>query len=51
MVPIITGASGAVSKYIEKWLPETGVTRCLESLQRAYTVMLGIVYLPTFSEI
>ena len=42
MVPIIIGASGTVSKYIEKWLPATGVTCRLESLQRAYTVILGI---------
>ena len=35
MVPIIISALGTVSKYIEKWLAEIGVTYHLESLQRA----------------
>ena len=36
VVPIITGALGTVSKDIEKWLAEFGVTCRLESLQRAF---------------
>ena len=35
VVPIIIGALGTVSKNIEKWLAEIGVTCHLESLQRA----------------
>ena len=35
VVPVIMGALGTVSKDIEKWLAEIGVTCCLESLQRA----------------
>ena len=35
VVPFIIGALGTVSKDIEKWLAEIGVTCRLESLQRA----------------
>ena len=35
VVPVITGALGTVSKDIEKWLAETGVTCSLEALQTA----------------
>ena len=35
MVPVINGALGTVSKDIEKWLAEIGVTCRLESLQEA----------------
>ena len=35
VVPIMIGALGAVSKDIEKWLAEIGVTSRLESLQGA----------------
>ena len=35
VVPVIIGALGTVSKDIEKWLAENGVTCRLESLQRA----------------
>ena len=35
VVPVIIGALGTVSKDIEKWLTENGVTCRLESLQRA----------------
>ena len=35
VVPVIIGALGTVSKDIEKWLAEIGVTYRLESLQRA----------------
>ena len=35
VVPIIVGALGTVSKDIEKWLAEIGVTCRLESLKRA----------------
>ena len=36
VVPVIIGALGTVSKDIEKWLAEVGVTCRLESLQRAF---------------
>ena len=39
VVPFIIGALGTVSKDIEKWLAEIGVTCRLESLQR--TCLLG----------
>ena len=35
VVPIIIGSLGTVSKDIERWLAEIGVTCRLESLQRA----------------
>ena len=35
MVPIVTGALETISKDIEKWLTEIGVTCRLESLRRA----------------
>ena len=35
VVPIITGALETISKDIEKWLAEIGVTCRLESLRRA----------------
>ena len=35
VAPVIIGALGTVSKDIEKWLTENGVTCRLESLQRA----------------
>ena len=35
VVPVIIGALGTVSKDIEKWLAEIGVTCRLEALQRA----------------
>ena len=35
MVPIIIGALETISKGIEKWLVEIGVTCRLESLRRA----------------
>ena len=35
VVPVIIGALGTVSKDIEKWLAENGVTCRLEALQRA----------------
>ena len=41
VVPIIIGALGTVSNDIEKWLAEIGVTRRLESLERAYWVQPG----------
>ena len=50
VVPVIIGALGTVSKDIEKWLAEIGVTCRLESLQRAclyraqpesFTVLVG----------
>ena len=41
VVPIIIGALGTVSNDIEKWLAGIGVTRRLESLERAYWVQPG----------
>ena len=35
VVPVIIGALGTVSKDMEKWLAEIGVTCRLESLQKA----------------
>ena len=40
VVPVIIGALGTVSKDIEKWLAEIGVTCRLEALQRA-RLLLG----------
>ena len=39
-MPVIIGALGTVSKDIEKWLAEIGVTCRLEALQRA-RLLLG----------
>ena len=36
MLPIIIGALETISKDIEKWLAEIGVTCRLESLRRAF---------------